>query len=282
MPYKFDISPTEFTMLRDFVCQNFGIFFKDERRSLVRMKLYPRVLSLGFSSFGEYFHYLKYGRERVAEQRKMIALLTNNETYFFREYAQLEVLRDHLIPLRKTVNRNGRDKSFTILHAGCSTGEEVYSVAIMAYESGQFIGDWDLRVIGVDVSETALRVARSGEYEERSFRLADPDYVKRYFNESSGRYRVREYIGKMTAFERHNIVGPEFTEAFSKVDVVLCRNVFIYFPDERIKRAVDHFHSVLKPGGYLLLGHSETLTGISGDFDPERYAKAIVYKKKER
>jgi chemotaxis protein methyltransferase CheR len=233
------------------------------------------------TSFGDYFHYIKYEDSSNEEKAKMIALLANNETYFFREQAQLEVLRDHLLPKIREEKISANDKSITILSAGCSTGEEVYSLALLTLESGFFLWDWNVNVVGGDISRPALETARGALYGERSVRTTDPERLKSCFVKESEKYRVKKHVKKLTKFVHLNLVDPESWRSLGKVDIVLCRNVLIYFSSDTFKRAIDNIHHVLEKGGYLLLGHSETLTRVSDDFVPERYSKTVVYRKRE-
>jgi chemotaxis protein methyltransferase CheR len=244
------------------------------------MKLYPRLLSLGMTSFGDYFHYIKYEDSNDEEKTRMIALLANNETYFLREHAQLEVLRDQILPKIREDNIAANDKSLTILSAGCSTGEEVYSLALLTLETGMFLWDWDVNIIGGDISRPALQTARAALYGERSLRTSDPERVKSCYSKESGKYKVKKHVRKLTKFVRLNLIDPDSWRGLGKFDVVLCRNVLIYFSNDTFKRAIDNIHHCLRGGGYLLLGHSETLTRVSDDFVPERFSKTVVYRKK--
>src|SRR5206468_2063397 len=157
-------------------------------------------------------------------------------------------------------------RRLTVWSAGCATGEEVYTIAMLLIESGQFVG-WDLHVIGSDISRRVLQTAKEGVYGPSSFRAADAALVKRYFVEAGGKRRVRDNVRDLVSFRHSNLVDPDSTAELGTVDVVFCRNVLIYFAPAARQRLIDALHRQLAPGGYLLLGHSESLAMLRNDFD---------------
>lgn len=275
----FDLTEEDFRIIQDFIHDKYGIYFKDEKRSFIKMKLNPRFISLGLKSFSEYIQFLKYGPESEKESRRMISLLTNTETYFFRELPQLNVFRDFLLPELRKEKMTRNEKNIRILSAGCSTGEEVYTLAIMIFDSGIFFWGWDVGIIGMDVNERAIKAAREGIYYERSFRLTDPEYRRRFFTSNSGDFIVKDSIKRMTSFVSGNITD-QIT--ISDIDAIFCRNVLIYFSDEKLKTAIKNFHMALRPGAYLMLGHSENLSGVFDGFETRRFPGTIIYKKREQ
>jgi chemotaxis protein methyltransferase CheR len=280
MSYEFGLSEIEFRLLRDLIHDRFGIFFQNEKYSLLRMKLYPRVVQLGLGSFRDYFNFLKFSDREGRELEKMISLITNNETYFFRESSQLLAFRDHVLPELKKQKSETGEKRIRILSAGCSTGEEVYTLAILAFETGNFFWGWDLQILGLDVSESALEFARQGIYYPRAFRMTEADYLRNYFSANgSENYKLKESIRKMTKFIAGNITNIETWKDLGEMDIIFCRNVLIYFSDDKIKQSANNFYQSLRPGGFLLLGHSETLTGIFADFKFRRFPGTVAYQK---
>jgi chemotaxis protein methyltransferase CheR len=276
----FDLSELEFRLIRDLIHQQFGLLFKDEKISFVKMKLYPRITQLGLHSFNDYFNLVKYSSHRERELSMMISLLTNNETYFFRESPQLKVFAERLLPELRAQKAADGNQEIKILSAGCSTGEEVYTLAMLAYETGSFFWNWDLQILGIDINEPALEVARRGIYYPRSLRMTDPAYIQKFFSANSGDYQAKDVIKKMTAFSLGNIVEASTWEKISRLDIIFCRNVMIYFSEEMIKQTVRFLHQALRKGGYLLLGHAETLLGICEDFEPIRAPETILYRKR--
>ena len=278
MIYQFELYEKEFKLLQEYIHDRFGIRFKDEKRSFVQMKLFPRVMSLGFRSFGEYIQFVKYGSESDHELARMISLLTNTETYFFRELPQLNVFRDFLLPEFREKRIGCKEKRIKILSAGCSSGEEAYTLAMLTFDTGQFFWGWDIEIIGMDINEKALETAKQGIYYDRSFRMTEPEYIERFFAPNSGDYIAKTCIRKMTTFVSGNITSPLTMRDF---DIIFCRNVMIYFSEEKVKKAIHNFYEALRPGGYLLLGHSETLTGIFDEFETKRFPQTIIYQKSE-
>ncbi len=254
MIYQFELTELQFRLIRDFIHEKFGIYFKDEKISFMQMKLYPRVLSLGLGSFGDYFNLVKYEPDSEKELSRMLSLLTNNETYFFRELPQLKVFRDALLPQLRERKFARNEKEIRVVSAGCSTGEEVYTLAMLAFETGSFFWGWDVQIIGMDISETALEAARQGSYYASSFRMTEAAYIKKFFSPNSGDYQVKDNIRRMISFVYGNITNPQTWEGFKEIDIIFCRNVLIYFSEKKIKTAVGNFYQALREGGHLLLG----------------------------
>lgn len=265
----------EFRLLRDFVRQQFGLFYDDSKAGLLKNRLLPRVTALGLASFDEYYHYLRFNPARADEMRKMVSHLTNNETYFFREMKQLDAFSNILLPAA----RDKRKGVVRILSAGCSTGEEPYTLSILAQEKLGLLPGVKLEIIGIDVDEKVLEKARSAQYFKNSFRATDPLMIHRHFQNQGEAKIVRESVRKPVQFVWANLVDEKSFRSLGRFDMVLCRNVLIYFQDETIRRVIENLSSVLEDDGALLLGHSESLVRITDSFEAERHPGAIVYRK---
>jgi chemotaxis protein methyltransferase CheR len=291
-----ELSEEEFRLLRDLIHEKFGLFFDDNQRASLRARLLGRLASRGLRSFEDYFHELRFAPDRADELVSMVSHLTNNETYFFREGPQLDVFADHV--LRQTKERKTRLRSLTseeglrpderktrlgertlrVLSAGCSTGEEAYTLAMIVFDSGQFFWNWDVEVVGLDVDQAALEKARRGVYQHNSFRALPPDVKARHFVPAGPHtFQVKEPIRRMVTWRRGNLVEPASFEGLAPLDVIFCRNVLIYFSDAMILRVVQLFRDLLAPGGYLCLGHAESLSRITDLFLPVRFQGAMVY-----
>jgi len=273
------MSEQEFRLLRDFIHERFGLFYDDSQRGGLRARLASRMALLGLRSFEDYYRHLRFAPDRAVEERRMVSHLTNNETYFFREKAQLDVFADHA--LRRVKERRTREgeKIIRIVSAGCSTGEEALTLAMILYDSGQFFWGWDARVVGIDVDEAALEKARRGVYYQNSLRAVTKPFLDRHFVPDGNGARVKEGSHKLVSFRAGNLLEPASYEDLSPLDVLFCRNVLIYFSDVAIQRAVQLFHDVLAPGGFLFLGHAESLARVTSAFVPIRFQGAIVYQK---
>ena len=276
-----DLSEEEFRLLRDFVHERFGLFFDESHRGSLRSRLAPRLALLGLASFEDYYHYLRFAPDRAEEQQRMVSHLTNNETYFFREQPQLDVFSHHVLRAVKERKSRLSQRSVQVASVGCSTGEEPLTLAMILFDSGQFFWGWEVRVGGLDVDEAALEKARRGLYHQNSLRAVTAPLFDRHFTREPGGVRVRESVRRAVSFHAGNLLDPESYRPLAPLDVIFCRNVLIYFSDASVQRAIRLFHDALAPGGYLFLGHAESLARVTSAFIPIRFQGAIVYQKPE-
>jgi chemotaxis protein methyltransferase CheR len=276
-----ELSEEEFRLLRDFIHERFGLYFEDAQRGSLRSRLVGRLASLDLMSFEDYYHYLRFGPQRVEELDRMASHLTNNETYFFREQPQLQVFADHVLRnvKERKVAAGTEGRALRVVSAGCSTGEEPHTLAMIIYDSGQFFWNWDVQVVGLDVDRLALEKARRGVYFHNSFRSLSPVQLERHFVRQGAGAVVKDAIRRMVSLRHGNLVEPSSFDGLAPVDVIFCRNVLIYFSDAMILRVVRTFHDLLPPGGYLFLGHAESLSRITDIFTPIRFQGAMVYQK---
>lgn len=268
----------EFPLLRDLIYNYSGLFFADENRYLLERRLSPRLAHHQLSGFQDYYYYLKYDVSREQELSDIMDLLTTNETYFFRESFQLKAFTDEIIPELMAVKAKNGDKTLRIWSAGCSTGEEPYTIAMLLLEKPQLAG-WKIEIIGTDISQRVLHQARKGVYGNSSFRVTEPVYKSRYFHEQDSVYRVADRIREVVTFSRLNLYDQSRFLFLGKMDIIFCRNVIIYFDMSAKKRVIEHFYSTLHPGGFLLLGHSESLMNITTAFSLRHFKNDMVYEK---
>ena len=193
----------------------------------------------------------------------------------------MQVLVDEILPALKGKLLKRGERTIRIISAGCSSGEEVYTLAILLMESGHFTWGWDLEITGVDIDPLIVEKARTGIYNGRSFQTTSPHIIDRYFTKCDGGLMVKDILRKTTSFVNGNLLQFERAFDLQSVDIIFCRNVLIYFGDDTIKRIVANFHQVLKSEGLLFLGHSESLSRITSTYLPLRFPGAIVYKKRE-
>jgi chemotaxis protein methyltransferase CheR len=280
-PSQHDVELTEeeFRLLRDFVHERFGLYFDDGQRSSLRSRLEGRLASLDLLSFEDYYHYLRFGPQSAEEVGRMISHLTNNETYFFREAPQLQVFADPILRDIKERKAAAGDRTLRVLSAACSSGEEVHTLGMIIHDSGQFFWNWDVEVHGMDVDATAVEKARRGVYFHNSFRSLSPVLVDRHFVRQAAGAQVKDRIRRFARLRQGNLMDPASYEGLAPLDAVFCRNVLMYFSDAAILKVVRLFHEALAPGGYLFLGHAESLSRITDLFTPIRFQGAIVYQK---
>jgi chemotaxis protein methyltransferase CheR len=266
-----------FRLLRDFIHGYCGIYFDDGSKYLLERRLSRRLEQHRLKSFEEYYHFLRYDRKREEELTVLIDNLTTNETYFFRENAQLRAFAEEILPeLRQT----GADrKSLRIWSAGCSTGEEPYTIAMLLLESGDWWRDWQVDILGSDINQRVLHTARKGVYKKNAHRATSPEMLAKYFIEENGDYRIIDKVRELVSFSSVNLLDPFKTSLITNMDIIFCRNVIIYFDKEAKKKVIDSFTQKLREGGYLLLGHSESLINLSNAFELRTLKNDMVYQK---
>jgi chemotaxis protein methyltransferase CheR len=266
----------EFRLIRDLVARVSGISFGDDQVYLVERRLRDRVLALGLSSFDEYWQYLRYDPRAGAELEEAIEALTLNETYFFREDYQLRSFREEILP--DIAHRAQSRRSLSLWSAGCSTGEEVYTIAMLVLESGLFSG-WDVRVFGNDISRRVLQHARRGVYGKSAFRVTPDHYRLKYFEEGPEGASVRDEVRALCHFGHLNLLDEDRIPLIGRVDAIFCRNVLIYFDTPTRHGVINRFYERLQPGGSLLLGHSESLINLSTQFEIVHLREDLVYRR---
>jgi len=269
------MSDTEFRMLSELLRGHCGLHFDAQTRYVFERRVMRRVRELELTSFAAYHLLLRSGSQGGQELARLVDELTINETYFFRERAQLTALASEIVPQLR-VARDGRPVN--VWSAGCSSGEEPYSVVMLAREAGLVPGV-DLRVTATDISLRMLRRAREGVYRESSFRDTEPSLRERYFARCEQGRRIADEVRKHVDFIHLNLFDASKLALLGTMDVILCRNVIIYFDATGKRRIIDTFHDKLRPGGYLLLGHSESLINLSTDFELKHLRHDMVYRK---
>jgi chemotaxis protein methyltransferase CheR len=270
-----------FRLLRDFIHGYCGIYFDDGSKFLLERRLSRRLEQHRLKNFEEYYHLLKYDRKREAELVVLIDNLTTNETYFFRESPQLRAFSDEILPeLRRSLADR---KVLRIWSAGCSTGEEPYTIAILLLESGDWWRDWQVEILGSDINQRVLHTARKGVYKKSAHRATSPEMLAKYFaQDEKSDYRIIDRVKELVSFSSVNLLDPHKTSLISNMDVIFCRNVIIYFDREAKKKVIESFYQKLREGGYLLLGHSESLINLSNAFMLRTLKNDMVYQKPVR
>jgi chemotaxis protein methyltransferase CheR len=270
------IRADEFRLLRDLVNEHAGLHFDDGSAYLFDRRLGERVLALELAGFDEYYKYLRFNVRGRSELEEAIETLTTNETYFLRQEYQLRGFRDEILPRLAQLNADKR--RLVIWSAGCSTGEEAYSLAAIIHQSGLF-PDWDVRVLGSDISKRNVAAARRGVYRNNSFRTAPPDFRPTYFIDKEDGAHVADWLRKYCYFGHLNLLDGFRASTLGRVDVVFCRNVLIYFDAASRRRVIDNLYERLVPGGYLLLGHSESLLNLSTAFELVHLSSDLIYRR---
>lgn len=271
------LSPDEFRLLRELINRFCGITFSDDALYVFERRLRERVRELGLEDFTQYYQHLRYHPNARAEIEAAVDALVTNETYLFREEYQLRAFRHEILPeLRERLEREGR-RSLTVWSAGCSTGEEVYTLAILVEDSDLFRG-WDVRIFGNDISRRVLATARRATYGSSSFRAMPPRF-ERYFDHAGDGRQVVPHIRAMCHFGHLNLLERDRSALIGRADAIFCRNVLIYFDERARRQVIDTFYERLYPGGYLLLGHSESLLNSTTAFELVHLSSDMVYRR---
>ena len=267
----------EFNLVRALIREHCGLDFAQDSKFLIERRLAPRLEALRLPSFTEYYLHLRYASTRAAEFEEIVERVTTNETYFFRERYQLDAFSKEILPQIAVTPR--RHKRLHVWSAGCSSGEEAYTIAMLILETRLFRG-WEVRVFGHDLSRRVIALARRGVYGKSSFRTTDEQYIRAFFHPvEGGRYEISDEVRAMVTFQQVNLLEDSLPGRMADVDVVFCRNVLIYFDQESRRRAIDTFHRKLARGGYLLLGHTESLINLSTAFELVHLEHDMVYRK---
>ena len=256
--------------------RRYGFQFRDSFHEMVRTRLTRRLLEAGIPDLRDYYYRLLYDPDAAAEMDSLFDAIANNETYFFREQSQIEAFAQEVLPERRAAAQGGRVRVWS---AGCSSGEEPYSLAIAALESGTQ-GTADLEIFATDQSRRALERAAAGVYGAFAFRSLPGALRERYFEpQEDGRWRVVPAVRQCVRFGRCNLVGQAGDLPLVRFDVIFCRNVLIYFDRDARRRVVELFHDRLADGGYLFLGHSETLLELSDRFEFASLSRDLAYRR---
>ncbi len=258
-----------------------GLSMREQEAPLLQKTLAQRTQALRFGAPEQYLDFLaSKSAEAQSEWDGLFVLLTNQETYFFRDAGQLNVIRERILPA--LIARNRQNRTLRIWSAGCSTGEEVYSLAMMLDELLPMRDDWKVVLLGTDLSAKALGKARAGIYGDWSFRMMDADKQNRYFVARGNQWEVKPQLRQNVIFALGNLLLDEFPSRATEmheIDLIVCRNVFIYFAREAISQVLRKFNATLRPEGYLVTGHSELHGAAIGDFQVQAFPQSVVYQR---
>ena len=271
-----DLSSEEFELFRDWIHHHSGMYLEESRTDSLRISLVTRATRFGFVDYDEYFRFLTTDED---EFKELMNLVTINETSFYRFPAQFDALRDTIIP-EILDSKPKVSRSFRVWSAGCSTGEEPYTVAMSLLDSGLEALGYRTEVLGTDVSTQALDKAKRAVYPTKAVSGLPPAVVQRWFEPVKGGYRPVAHVRDTVELSYHNLIKEPYPLVLlANWDVVFCRNVTIYFRLESTRRVVNNFYESLNPGGYLFIGHSETLTSICDRFEPVEVGGVFLYRK---
>ena len=272
------MSDEEFRLIRDLVYSHSGLFFDNDSKYLLEKRLGRRLSLHKLPAYRDYYHFLRYNKEKELELSDIMDILTTNETYFFREAFQLKAFTDEIMPELIAEKEKRGERLLRIWSAGCSTGEEPYTIAMLLLEMGCCKG-WRVEIIGTDISHRVLQQARKAVYGKSAFRATDAIYIKRFFQEQDGSFKIADAVKELVTISHLNLFDQNRLALLGRMDIIFCRNVIIYFDQVAKKKVVEIFNRMLREGGYLLLGHSESLMNISTAFTLRHLKNDMVYQK---
>lgn len=269
------LTPDEIRRLCQFLHRSTGMIFGESKRYYIERRIAERMTATGTRTFSAYFTWLESDEEEVEQ---LINAFTVNETYFYREEHQLRCLSHSLLP--SIVQGRQPGDLVRIWSAPCSTGEEPYSIAIWLLENWPMVDAYHIEIVGSDIDTQALAAAQAGYYGERALSRLPTDVIARYFEPArSGERRLIQDIRESVKFTSTNLVNSVSVAAQGHFDIIFCRNVLIYFDDSSRLLAVSNLYNSLNPGGYICLGHTESMSRISKRFDLCRFDDAVVYQR---
>ena len=273
---EINISEDDFQKFREFFYRKTGIQFESAKRYFVDKRLVERIEATGSESFRSYFTLLRF-QASGEELQQLTNLMTVNETYFFREEYQFKCLVDSILP--EIVKRKTDGSPIRIWVIPSSSGEEPYSIAIYLLELWAGINDYDIEIISSDIDTAILNKARQGLYSPRAVAQLPARFLQKYFTRSGETYQICDDLRQAVEFTRVNLSERADTRPYRNFDVVFCRNLLIYFDDVSRKSAAETFFDALNPGGFICLGHSESMSRISALYKVRKFPDAIVYQK---
>lgn len=258
-------------LLRDLIHERTGIFFETDRFDTLVEKIEPLAVERECFSLLDYYYLLKYEENGVEDWVRVMDALSVQETYFWREMAQVRVLCERLVPewFRKT------PLPLQIWCAACATGEEPYSIAMALLEAG--FGGHPIQIRASDASPGALEKCRIATYREKAFRSLPPALKAKYFTAAGSECRLRPEVASRVSFERANLLATEEISALARSPIIFCRNVFIYFSSHAIRQTVAAFASRMPRGGHLFVGAAESLLRLTSDFDLKEMGDCFAY-----
>ncbi len=275
------LSTNDFDLFQKLLAETCGLRFDEGRNQFLHQALWQRLQHRGYDSYREYYNLLKFHPEGRLEIRELFDLITIGETYFFRNKAQFDVLMRFVLPEIIRRKADSQDRCIRAWSAGCSRGDEAYSIAIAIMEVFPSFEELRISILGTDINRKSLTCSEEAVYGEKDIGHLPKEYLEKYFKRQDSGYHLRDDVRQLVEFEYHNLArDPCLHEKMQNVDILFCRNVIIYFDPETTQRVIENFYNCLAPDGYLFLGHTETLWQITNRFERVEFPQTFIYKKK--
>ncbi len=273
-----NISEDEIKKIVNFIKIKTGIYIKQDKfEKFYGRKIENILKEEGYNNFSSFYNELIYNKNSKLLQ-KIYNIITINETYFFREEEHFKIMIRDIIP--DLIKKRSPEESINILSAPCSSGEEVYSILIYLLEEKNFIKEREFMIIGIDINSEALETAKKGIYSKGSMRSVPPHLINRYFIKEKKFYRIKRDLQDLVSFENINVRDRYSMKRLGKFDIIFSRNMFIYFDEPSRRETIATFYSMLKPEGYLILGHTERIPESCEMFIKQKHRNSVIYKKR--
>jgi len=270
------LTEDEFRRLCEFLYRRTGMVFNEAKRYYVERRVVERMIATGSASFASYFARLRTDAQGEIEQ--FVNAFTVNETYFYREDHQLRCLTTDLLAER--IRKKPKSDPVRIWSVPCSTGEEPYSVAMWLLENWPLVDEYEIEIVGSDIDTAVLESAREGIFGKRALMRLPQNLIEKYFEPlDNEKWKILDDLRESIRFSSVNIVEATETRPHGQFDVIFCRNVLIYFDDASRRVAAENLYENLLPGGFICLGHTESMSRISPLFEVRRFSDAIVYQR---
>jgi chemotaxis protein methyltransferase CheR len=274
-----DLSVEQFQSLSQQIYQKLGLHFDEKKIYFLKTRVAKRMAALGMDDARDYVFLVSYADPKGVEMQALANLVTTNETYMFREYDQLQAFANHCLPEVLSAKQASGERTLRIWCAGCSSGEEAYTLAMILQDVFPQAQTWDCEIVATDIDENMLRKVVAARYGFRSVAEVPDGYREKYLIEDGDEWVVRRRTTSLVQVRHLNLQDRMAMRAMRGFDFIFCRNVLIYFDDLSRKAVIDHFYNALNPGGYIFLGHSESVGRVTTAFKLKRFETHLVYVK---
>ncbi len=271
-----------FETIRQLISRRAGILVPENKQASLESKLASHLTELGVADFQSYIQKLSTEPSSSPVWQEVFRRVSTNETFFFRNNAQVKAMSDVILPTVVKAQEKKLFKRLKIWSAACATGEEPYTLAMQVLEGlGEDAASWNPRILATDIDTDVLRTAMNGHYSGRALTNVPRTWLSRYFHEDGDGYKVSDQLRSVITFKPVNFADDKEMAAQINMDIIFCRNVLIYFDIEFRRRVVTHLYNALRPGGFLVIGHSESLRGVHEGFDSIRCPGTMIYQRPE-
>ncbi len=270
------ISQRDFGKLKDVIYRRSGIYIDEKKFVTLSRKIDEYMRKNGYMNFRDFFHNIRFNQDKTIFQ-DLINIVTVNETYFYREKYQFETLINHVLPQLHSIRQ--KNQPIRILCSPSSTGEEPYSIALHLLDEGKLVEERDFEIIGIDIDSGVINKAKMGKFTKRSVQFIPSHLLTKYFNQDGTLFKIKDFMTEVIDFRVINVMDKNQMKKLGKYDVIFSRNMLIYFDDASRREVAMTFYEMLNPGGYVFLGHAESMSRIVSIYESRKMGESIIYQK---